>query len=517
MVLGLVWWLAAGGQRPSPKTLDAAEAALLRSDFDSALKLADGYLGQDPQSSRALRIAGQASAFLNQDDAAFDYFDRVSESDRPQSAEALFQCGHHSLKSGRLSAAERYLKRAVAAAPQHVLANENLLYLLRVEGRLWELIPYSLALMREGRYLPDGRPQSFAQDVIDYVAPLGSTEWLWLSNQDLDYLEFCRQAAPGEPLALLGLGRRALQQNELARAREIFQAVLSKHPESLEAFARYGEVLLQTGGTRDFLHWSSQLPQQAESHPQIWTVRGLWAEKLGRPKAAARCYWEAILRDPNLLVPHYRLSQLLVALNRPVDARRLAKRAKDLAELDYLIKEVHSKPEKIRPLVELQVSLGRDWEAAAWCHVIVHLEPDAVWAKETIHDLEGQLRSGTGLTASEGQLGRQLDLSGYPLPVGEGQSPPGEFPSAGEASDPHVSFVEEAAAAGLNFTYNNGADPKANRASMFELSGGGIAVLDYDGDHWPDVYLTQGGRWPVNPEGQADQDRFFRKPRQRTF
>ena len=46
---------------------------------------------------------------------------------------------------------------------------------------------------------------------------------------------------------------------------------------------------------------------------------------------------------------------------------------------------------------------------------------------------------------------------------------------------------------------------------MFEYTGGGVAVLDYDRDGWPDLYFTQGCPWPVvqdrNPEYR---DRLFR-------
>jgi hypothetical protein len=37
---------------------------------------------------------------------------------------------------------------------------------------------------------------------------------------------------------------------------------------------------------------------------------------------------------------------------------------------------------------------------------------------------------------------------------------------------------------------------------MFELTGGGIGVLDYDLDGWPDLAFSQGRPWP--PETDID-------------
>jgi len=51
-------------------------------------------------------------------------------------------------------------------------------------------------------------------------------------------------------------------------------------------------------------------------------------------------------------------------------------------------------------------------------------------------------------------------------------------------------FREAAKETGLTFTYRSGAGPKFH---FPEIMGGGIALLDYDGDGWLDVYLLQGG------------------------
>ena len=77
-------------------------------------------------------------------------------------------------------------------------------------------------------------------------------------------------------------------------------------------------------------------------------------------------------------------------------------------------------------------------------------------------------------------------------------------------------FRDDAAAAGLRFTYENDPTPMCR---MPETMGGGVGLLDYDGDGWLDVYAVQGGKLP--PESDAapapQGDRLFRNRGDGTF
>ena len=69
------------------------------------------------------------------------------------------------------------------------------------------------------------------------------------------------------------------------------------------------------------------------------------------------------------------------------------------------------------------------------------------------------------------------------------------------------SFTDEAHNAGLDFSHSNG---RTERRQLPETMSGGIAVLDYDGDGWFDVYAVQGGRFPPDPSLSAQGDRIYR-------
>jgi len=65
---------------------------------------------------------------------------------------------------------------------------------------------------------------------------------------------------------------------------------------------------------------------------------------------------------------------------------------------------------------------------------------------------------------------------------------------------PAIAFSERSAAMGIAFTHVNGA---RGQKWMPETMGGGVAVLDYDGDGRPDLLFVSGAEWPGAPASAA--------------
>lgn len=67
---------------------------------------------------------------------------------------------------------------------------------------------------------------------------------------------------------------------------------------------------------------------------------------------------------------------------------------------------------------------------------------------------------------------------------------PGTQPSASGPTGPPW-FRDITSSSGLDFSWRNGAE--ANHLSILEIMGGGVALLDYDGDGLLDIFVTGGG------------------------
>ena len=75
-------------------------------------------------------------------------------------------------------------------------------------------------------------------------------------------------------------------------------------------------------------------------------------------------------------------------------------------------------------------------------------------------------------------------------------------------------FRDVAEEAGIRFVYDNDQTPLRR---LPETMGGGLGLLDYDGDGWLDVYCVQGGTFPIGDRSSQGGDRLFRNVGDGTF
>ncbi len=159
-------------------------------------------------------------------------------------------------------------------------------------------------------------------------------------------------------------------------------------------------------------------------------------------------------------------------------------------------------------LARLAEAAGHPPEARAWYAWALKADPDHRSAREGLARLdraEGDRRSLAVAAVNE------------PWPAPAPLNRPGPT-SPAERSGGELAFTDDAESVGLRFRYDNAETPIHQLPEPF---GGGLALLDYDGDGWLDVYCVQGGPFTPNPDlgssSSGSGDRLFHNRGDGTF
>ena len=486
-------------------------AALLAAGLVAVLVAGLFGIGAWWSSPDVVELLAEASAARKRGEhaRALELYDRVTELGSPtQSADGHAWAALLLLqRMNQLDRSESRYRRALAIDPDHVEANRGLAMLLSVSGRRWESVPFIRRVLQSGQAEPSDGSEVNLLRLMDVGGGL---------RLDTAVLTAALLRNSDDPVALLGLAVADLKSGRSGRAIERARRALELRSDLLAARSVIGRGLLSSDRIAELIEWHDRLPESAEGDPRVWVVRGEFHDRAGQGRAAARCYWEALKRHPDHRKANYRLGELLRELGREADAERFVQRLADLQalrEIDDLMIAGGGvgSLELVRRKVERLERMGRVWEAWGWARLAEGRDAETGWVAETVVRTSEQLTSEPSprLTRDSSNPALALDLSEWSRPEWLVESIAADSKS-GAGAGVIASFRDDAAESGLVFGYINGRDASGSSKRMSEFTGGGVAVLDYDGDGWPDVYLAQGGGWPVDRGDSGAGDRLFR-------
>ena len=475
-----------------------ARAALERNESALAERLARRAIAANEQVASARLIAGQAAAAREGFAEAVQHWREIPADAGDIAVQGALLAGNTLLdRLHRAREAEAMFRRALSIDEQNIEALQRLTFLLAAEGRATEAKPLILRL--------------FEQRVVD----VDQLALLGMGQGHIDAPELLRQCHlndKSDPHLLLGLATSRTFDVSPEQAQVLLLAAVEQAPGLAEAQIRLGTILLKQRDASAFINWHDNLPPDAREHAGIWAIRGAWAQHLGETDVAMRCFWEAVRRDPNDRSAIYQLSQLLLREGNRSPVVPLAARIDQLQQLrqkeDLLFNTEHTTLEPIRAVAEQLVELGRLWEAWGWCELALRQSAREAWAVEMREDLETRLHAGVPLTLAAANPVANLDLSDYPLPAW--RAPEEEMEANNPGSSGRITFAERSLEVGLAFSYFCDSRAADEGKRMYEFPGGGVGVLDYDLDGWPDIHLTQGCRWPVDRAAREHLDQLFK-------
>lgn len=486
--------------------LRQARQELRQGNFAEAEQLARKAAEVPGSSQWAWMVAAEAAVRQSRHNDALEYYLNVSQDSGELSTSANFGAAEMLCHLGKLSESERRLRKVLADDPGHTLSHRRLAFILNITGRRWEATSHLLHVVQQ---MPGD---------VESLLLLGNSERM---VDDRSLLEQSRLAAPDDPLPLLGEARTHLALNEMPEARRLLEQIRMQMQAEPEFQVRWGQVLLAAGERESFLDWHRALPDATDSHPDLWMIRGEFALQQGEHETAARCFWEAMRRDPEHRSAHYKLGQILTEPGQSQQAALCLERAERLLQLALVLDDLfyhRMQGELMERAAVLNEGLGRVPEAYGWAVAALQVDQGLVWAQNTARRLAPLRPDLLRRTLKETNLAEHLDLWHFPLPdwPKTASAEPQFTEKAGLRTDP-VQFIDESQRVGIDFQYFNGEDPLSPGARIFETTGGGVGVIDFDGDGWPDLYLTQGCTWPPTVNAKPMSDQLYRNIRGQRF
>ena len=486
--------------------LNLARAQLTAGLFEDAMNTANWAISVDPQNHAALLISAEAATRLGLMDQALAIYARVP-ADHPQEfLTAQMASAEIERVAGSIDAAILLYRRILQQEPEHPLAVERLAGLYSMTGFTIEADPFLRLLIQRGTVRVE--------------------QLQWLADPErsilvLEYLEDSLIRRPNQVAPHLGIARIWQGRGDSVLAlSHLKQAQQNSTVQIPEIEAAYGRVLLDLGKDEEWNRWKVSLTSRVLSHPQVWLQQGIFAERLGHKEAACRCFLEVIAISPAQREAVYRAARLLVDMGQPEQASPLLARSALLGEVAAMAGAINAETpsgDACRRMSEALLALKRDSEALAWAAFAVRVTPtNRPWFNEIQSTVSSRLASASAnpqedFVAAINRLKANLPLPDSGTPGGT--SVPVVATDAGHA----ISFVDEALRVGINFTFHESPDLQSEGRRMFEMTGGGVAVLDYDQDGWPDLYFTQGAQSVVSRATGSLLDQLYRNQGGQSF
>ncbi len=506
-LFGVVVLLVASGiwywrvSQRAKNLLLAASTSWASGDAEAAEKQASEAWKLDPNLNDAALLAARAAASRNEFSEAADYATRVNDNDPSIHLAALkFLADLYHRRLYRLTDAENTYRSALQVAPDDVDCNAGLANLLGLCGRRSEAIPIVLKLIRLGQ----------ASDLLMLLAREDAVV------NDVPALEEAHRRVANDPLPLVGLAWHAVEKGENELAVKLLLEAISLDKKLVCARVALAKLYGTTGAFDELAQLVQELGDlnvQANDFADMWIARGRLAEHQGQSLGAIRCYAEAARRAPDSKLANARLAQLLSQNGEANIAKQFGDYAVNLQSLRDAQDRVFfgsggPRVDELLALIGQYETVGREWEAYGWCQVGLDNNRTQIQLQKRMKQLmQNLVTARMQLVVPSAMPSNAMEIARYPLPdlINKSQA----ATVANSVVAPDFSLRDDAKLAKLEFRFVNGTDKVAERR-MYEFTGGGIGVIDFDLDGRPDAVFTQGTRWPPTVQPQVFKDKLFR-------
>jgi tetratricopeptide (TPR) repeat protein len=487
-------WLAFGRLKGSADSVPVIQELIRERQYDEAGRRLERLLTRSPEDGASWLTLGGLRGVQGRDDEALAAFARV-KGPTGAVARARALVGEIHLNRHEAAAAESALREAVDSDPSAVEPRRRLVYLLELERRadearvvLWDL--YRLA--RDPRHL---------------ITLVGMTLSAEDSRDPKPELNKFLARTPDDPLLRRARGLVFLAEGRPLEARRDLEAAfeaLDDDPVGRLALADCRLAARESDAAEAALGPEPTTTRRSISD-RWWFLKGRVEQARGRHDAAVEAWRHATGPGSHDREALYNLGQALVRKGKAAEARPLLDRAEAvrargvalIRDLDRCLREGPN-ADTFERVARLSRESGLEAEARAWYGEVIRLDPS---------------RREAQLALAESEPARTTPVVPRSKSVVATKTPDRPIESAVETRAA-LRFEDISARSGLVFQYDSGASPKLY---LPDTMGGGVGLIDYDGDGRLDVYFVNGCPLPVDPVHPSTPNKLFRNRVDGTF
>ena len=499
------------GRPGTEQLLREARIALDRNNTAVAVYKLDEILRRNPSHGMALLYRGQLERDAGNLDDALRHWAAVPNEPSRTAAMARYFQGTLLLEKHLAREAEKNLVEAIVRNPDYLPPHERLLELYVAQMRRNSIRETLNSI---------GRIRPWKIDELVMYAVAG--ERVTPIDDGVKLMQGFLAADPGDLTSGLALARFFMSGDRTADALALLGRLQEQFSSDERISALQSEMLLDRHDITSVQELLGRVPLRGTSHVSMWQSVGRYWFESGNWQNAAGALLEVATRDPENLAARYQLGTALSRLGRQEEGTRHLKRAE---LLDKLQREVLRIPRRDRrqtgallPIVldaaRLMVEVDRFVEGVWWYEQAEALDPANETARlglERAIQLASSVASPTppARGAAADEIARQVRV-----PASPGQSKLAVTAPPTASRKAPISLRDVGAEAGLDYQYFSG---QTGLKYLVESMGGAVAVIDYDGDGWPDLYFAQGCALPYDAADTTHLDRLYRNRGDGTF
>ena len=425
---------------------------------------------------------------------------------------------------GNLERVPALLRRARKLGADPERAQRETWLLLAQSGRLVEAEPHLADLLMDPR--DDGADicQAYVQGYFTNLRVSQATELLdaWEKEYPddarphfmraylLDALAMRKEAvvayrrglamAPHETVMRLRLAEALIELGEFDEAGDLLERCAEEEPESREVLMAWASRLSSQGDVDGARRTLQRLLADAPDHFEARRLLGEIELSLGRFQEALPHLEAAAVRRSYDTTTHNALARTLRALGRTDEAQPhfdyVSEAEEPLSRMERQLRVVVERPADPELRYEIGVILlnyGSPDDGAKWLRTVLQLEPDHVGAHQALA-VYCQTRGDWRKAFDHRRSGHRPTLdplraarSDRDTPSLEGSTPP--TPEDQNA----IQLRDVTAETGIRFRHTDGS---SGRRYIVETMSAGLALLDYNGDGYVDVYFLNGAPLP---------------------